>query len=85
MTVGELMAELARFDPNLPVACLTYAPDASVASPLAVTEEKRRAACAETVEAFCGRPHWFALGTRAALYQEERGAPVEAVVVVAPA
>ncbi len=86
-TVGDLIAELQKLDGSLPVARLTYDPERTVAGTLSVSVKTLRAQCAAQLDSFVTAdgtpvPFWFALGSAAALYHEERGAGLQQVAVI---
>lgn len=82
-TVADLIAALQRLDPALPVGCLTYHPERSVAGAVGVDVVKYRRAHPGD-NAFGDTPHWFELGSKPALYHEERGGALEEVAVLYP-
>ncbi len=83
-TVADLIDALQVLDPTLPLGCLTYGEQSSVRGPLMIVADQYRKACDETLATFCGQPHWFALDTPQALWQEQRGAGLETIAVVMP-
>ncbi len=90
-TVGDLIAALQLLDSRMPVVRLTYDPSRTVASPMCVAVHTLRGQCPMEADAFSAIvngelvnvPHWFEIGSDAALYHESRGGKLEQVVVIA--
>ncbi len=90
-TVADLIAALQQLDASLPVVRLVYDPHRGVASTLALYPLTVRCQCPADADAFSSEvdgvrvnvPHYFELGTPAALYHEERGGELKQVVLIA--
>lgn len=83
MTCAELIAELLKLPPDMPVAVRRFSEDGAVGEAHVDVLHKRRA-CQETIDGFSGAVHWFNPGTTAAIWNEHRGGVMEQVAVIVP-